>query len=58
MLVVVAATERTPVPIAKNSTPCSPHTWLFSSTRTPTMPAAPSRSPSSCIRFMASSRAE
>ena len=34
-----------------------PHWWDFSSSRTPTMPDAPSSLASSCIRVMASSRA-
>ena len=34
-----------------------PHWWDFSSSRTPTMPEAPRRLASSCMRVMASSRA-
>src|SRR5450756_357698 len=47
----------TAVPRERNSMVWLPHWWDFSSRRTPTMPDAPSRSASSCMRVMASSRA-
>ena len=34
--------RRTDVPVARNSVACSPQTWFFTSTVTPTMPEAPS----------------
>ena len=47
----------TAVPIAMNSAMSEPNSFISTSSRTPTMPSAPSASASASIRVMASSRA-
>ena len=47
----------TAVPMAMNSAMSEPNSFISTSSRTPTMPSAPSASASASIRVIASSRA-